>query len=125
MKSTIPAIAVVLGVILMLFSAAWSFIFPATRSWTEEKSQRMSDVGYHARLIDLELSKAKQSPSMHRGKSAAELQAEYDKLDAEFKQLRGEFTNASDSPKTASRILRWSGIAFVVAGGAIVFANRG
>jgi hypothetical protein len=125
MKSTLPAVAVVLGIVLLAASVLWAIVLPASRGWTEEKSARMTELGNRASDIKLQLTRAQAKPSMHSGLNPAELQAEYDKISAEYKTLYDEFSGATQTPKTASSILRWSGIAFVVAGAIVVFANRG
>jgi hypothetical protein len=121
----LSAIAVGLGLVLLVASAAWGMLFPANRAWTEEKSARMAELGGQAGKLKEQLVQAGSRPKMHAGKNPAELKAEYDKVAAEYKSLHDEFTGAVETPKTASKILRWSGIAFVVAGAIIVFANRG
>jgi hypothetical protein len=124
MKSALPASAVILGVVLLAASLLWAMLFPATRGWTEEKSSRMIELGNRAAEIQRQLSHAEARPSMHAGVNPAELKAEYEKVSAEYKELYEAFSGATESPKTASRILRWSGIAFVVAGAIVVFAGR-
>jgi hypothetical protein len=84
----------------------------------------MAELGSQGNLLKFQIIDATNNPSMHAGKNAAELQAEYDKIDAEYKQLREEFASAAETPKTAATYLRWSGVAFVVAGAIVVFANR-
>jgi hypothetical protein len=125
MKSSLSAVAVVLGLLLLIASFAWGVLFPANRAWTEEKSARMADIGGEAGKLKAAIKLAQARPSMHAGQNPAEMQAKYEKLSAEYKSLHDEFTGAVDTPKTASKILRWSGIAFVIAGAIIVFANRG
>jgi hypothetical protein len=114
MKTYLPAAALVVGVVLLGGSVLWAIIFPASRDWTEEKSNRMTQLGNRASEIDRQL---QQTPN-------ADLQKQREKIDEEYKKLYEEFTGVSEAPKTASRILRWSGIAFIVAGAFIVFANR-
>ncbi len=125
MKSALPAGAVVLGLVLLVASALWATLFPSSRGWTEEKSARMIELGNRASELERQLSIAQAKPSMHAGESSAEMQAEFETVSAEYKTLYDEFNGASESPKTASKILRWSGIAFVIAGGLVVFAGRG
>jgi len=124
MKSLLPTTAVILGIVLLAASAAWAILFPASRAWTEEKSTRMTQLGNQATEIARQLQQAKTRPSMHSGENPAELQAKYDVIAAEYKALHEEFTSAQDGPKSAATFLKWSGIAFVVAGGLIVFATR-
>jgi hypothetical protein len=123
MKSVLPAGAVALGVVLLAASAAWAILFPASRAWTPEKSARLTQVGNECSAIKLQLNKPGK-PSTKPGEAPAELKAKFEQLDAEYKQLYLEFSGATESPKKAKRFLWWSGIAFVVAGGLIVFATR-
>jgi hypothetical protein len=125
MKTVVPTIIVVLGVVLLVASALWAIVFPPQRNWTTEKSARMTELGDQANLLKMQLAKAQTSPSMHSGKNPAEIQEEYDKIAVEYAELHQAFLSASNSPKTSASILRWSGIAFVAAGGLFVFANRG
>jgi hypothetical protein len=124
MKSVLPTAAVAVGLLLLLGSAVWATLFPPSRTWTPEKSARLTTVGNECSAIKLQLSNLgnRTSPT---GETPAELKAKFDKLDAEYKQLYQEFTGATESPKTAKRFLWWSGIAFVIAGSVVVFANRG
>ena len=123
MKSAFPAAAVVLGVVLLLASATWAVLFPASRNWTPEKSARLTTVGNECSEIKLQLNKPGK-PSTKPGETPADLKAKFAKLDAEYKELYQEFVGASEGPKTAKRFLWWSGIAFVVAGGIITMAGR-
>jgi hypothetical protein len=61
---------------------------------------------------------------MHGGKSAAELDTEYKQVTAELEQLAAEAEGKIEAPKTAATFMRWAGVAFVVAGGLVVFAGR-
>jgi hypothetical protein len=118
-------IAVCLGVLFLLISLVWGVLFPASRSWTVEKNARMSELSEKGHILGGQLDAAKRRPNMHGGRSAAELEAEYKQVTDELTQLREEFESKRDTPKTMASYLRWSGIAFVVAGAIIVFANRG
>jgi hypothetical protein len=121
---TLSVIAVGLGIVLFLASLAWAFLFPATRSWTEEKSQHMSDLVDKAHILGGQLEGAKRRPNMHSGRSAAEIEAEYNQTKTELAELKQEFEGKRDAPKKAASYLCWSGVAFIVAGGFIVMANR-
>jgi hypothetical protein len=124
MKSSLPAAAVLVGVLLLLVSFAWGILFPATRTWTEEKSKRMADLNGKGHLLSMQITEAKESPAAHKGRSLAELQKDYDSLQSEYSGLKADFGHARDSPKTTSTFLRWSGVAFVAAGALILFAKR-
>lgn len=125
MKSTLSTLAVALGAVLLAVSFLWGVFFPAKASWTEEKGERMAELTQQAHNMMFEVKAAEEKPSMHSGKNPAEVKAEYEKVKAELDTLRAEFEGKRDSPKTAATFLRWSGIAFVVAGAIVVFASRG
>lgn len=114
-----------MGIVLLIASFAWGMLFSSRASWTPEKSQQMADLGNKANLLKFELINSKSNPSMHAGKNPAELQAEFDKVSAEYDKLFSEFKGVRDSPKQSSRILQWAGIAFVAAGALATFANKG
>jgi hypothetical protein len=124
MKSALPVAAVALGCLLLAVSFLWSIVFPASASWTPEKSEQLTALGNRATEIQLQLGKAQTRPSMHSGKNPAELKSELDKVEAEYKALYNEFAGATKAPESSSRFLRWAGIAFVVAGGVVVYATR-
>jgi hypothetical protein len=124
MKSFLPSSAVVVGLVLLIGSFAWGILFPPSRTWTEEKSSRMAELGSQANLLKFSLVEAKNRPSIHSGKNPAEVQAEYDKVTAEYDQLKQEFASATNSPKTTATFLRWSGVAFIIAGAMVIMATR-
>jgi hypothetical protein len=124
MKSALPGIIVAVGIVLLLVSAIWAVMFPPSRTWTDEKGARMAELSAQAHALGFELVAA-QKPTMHKGRSLPEVKAEYDQVNAELTSLREELEGKVAAPTRATTILRWSGIAFVVAGGLIVFASRG
>jgi hypothetical protein len=123
MKS-ISLIAVVLGLVLLVGSATWAILFPATNSWTQDRNERMSELSRKAHNLGGELDTAQRRPSMH-SRSAADIEAEYNQVKEELAQLRGEFESKRDGPKTMATILRWTGIACVAVGAFVSYANRG
>jgi hypothetical protein len=123
MKALSP-IAVVLGIVLLGASFAWGAIFPATSSWTNEKSEQKSTLGLQVRRLQDELYAAKKKPNMHGGRGAAEIEAELKTATAELDALQAEFEGKLAAPKNASRFLQWAGIAFVAAGAIASFAAR-
>jgi hypothetical protein len=115
MKSAVPLGAIGLGFLLLLLSSLWSTLFPATSTWTEEKAIRSSEV--KARISNLGPIIYSTKPiSMHRGPDPGSLKAEFDALVKENEQLDAEFESAATSPKTASRLLKWSGISLAIVG---------
>ena len=122
MKS-LSMIAVVVGVLCLAASLLWAMLFPASSSWTQEKSDRMSELRLKGHSLGGELDNAQRRPSMH-GRKVADIEAEYKKVSEEMTLLREEFEGKRDSPKTMASILRWSGAAFVIAGGLATMAGR-
>ena len=120
----LSVVAVVLGVVFLIGSVAWGALFPATSSWTNEKSEQKSQLGIQVRRLQDELVTAQKKPSMHGGRNAAVIDAELKTATAELTALQEEFEGKRDAPKNASRILQIAGIAFVVAGALASFANR-
>jgi hypothetical protein len=123
MKTYLPGVMVALGIIFLVVSAAWALIFPASHAWTEEKALRMTELSAKAHALGFEMAAA-EKPSMHRGRSLSEVKAEYEQVNSELATLREELAGKVAAPARASSILRWSGIAFVVAGGLVVYATR-
>jgi hypothetical protein len=125
MKSALSTTAVVLGVLLLLASFAWGLLFPASAGWTEEKSLRLGELKGRAHVLVGEISAAKEKPSMHGGANVAELEAEFEQVKTELTLLADELEGRIQAPKSAASVLRYAGIAFVVAGGLVVYASRG
>lgn len=123
MKTILPAVAVVVGMILLSLSLVWSIFFPASAVWTNEKSQQMTEFGNEATALKLQM-QSQSKPSMHGGQNQAELQEKYDQAAAGYKALYEEFRSANDSPQSSSSFLRWAGIACIAGGAVGVFATR-
>lgn len=125
MKAMLSTGAVVLGVLLLVVSMVWGMMFPASSGWTNEKSAQLRELRTRAHILGGQVAAATDKPSMHGGSNAAEKKVEFEQVKAELELLDAELQGKIDSPKTAASILRWAGIAFVVAGGLVVFAGRG
>lgn len=117
-------VAVILGIVFLIVSVAWGALFPATKSWTNEKFEKKAQLGIQVRRLQDELIVAQKKPSMHGGRSAAVIDGELKTATEQLNVLQAEFEGKRDSPKNASRILQWAGIAFVAAGALAIFANR-
>jgi hypothetical protein len=114
MKAAAVAVTV-LGLVLVAASAVWGSLFPVTRAWTPEKATRISEI--KARLNDLGFAMQRASTNrIHSSPDPATLKAEYDTLNKEFDQLKADFESADQRPKTASTILKWSGISLLLVG---------
>lgn len=124
MTSKLSLGTLLLGIVLLVGSALWGVLFPASNSWTEEKALRMRELSGKAHLLSFKAAAAKANPSMHSG-PGADAVVEYRAAQQELAGLRNEFENRRDAPTTASSFLRWSGIALVLLGGLAVMATRG
>ena len=124
MKAMFSTGAVVLGILLLALSLAWGLIFPASAGWTDEKSLKLKELRNRAHILSGEVAAGSDTPSMHGGPNVAEKKAEFEQVKAELASLDAELQGKIDAPATAASILRYSGIAFVIAGGLVVFATR-
>lgn len=124
MNSVLSMGSVVLGTLLLLASAAWVHLFPPSRTWTEEKSQQLSNLGGEGNRLGFAIVNAKNNPSMHAGENPAELQQQYDKVREEYDVLHQEFLNASQRPKSMSSVFRWSGIVLIMVGAVMTYVGR-
>lgn len=125
MKAMLSTGAVVIGVLLLATSLVWGLVFPASAGWTEEKSLRLRDLKARAHVLSSQATAASDKPNMHGGENAAEKKAEYDQVRTELEALNAELQGKVEAPETAASILRYAGIAFVVAGALAVYAGRG
>lgn len=125
MKAMLSTGAVVLGILLVAMSLLWGVLFPASAGWTEEKSLKRTELRNRAHILSGEVAAANAKPNMHGGPSAAEKQAELTQVKAEYDLLDAELQGKIDAPEAAASILRYAGIAFVVAGALAVYTSKG
>jgi hypothetical protein len=114
MKSAIPFGMIVVGVLLIVVSSLWAYLYPGTSSWTDEKATRAAEV--KARLSDLGPLVNPPVRRMHSGPDPASLKAEFDALQKENEQLDADFKSAAERPNVISKMLKWSGISLAVLG---------
>jgi hypothetical protein len=114
MKSAIAFGVLALGLSLLVGATLWPTIFPTTSSWTPEKSERAAEI--KARLNDLGPRVNSPRATMHGGADIGPLKAEFAALQKENDQLNADFQSAYDSPRTVSKVLKWSGIGLAVLG---------
>ena len=123
MKS-VPVAAITLGILLLVASVVWGQLFPPTRTWTDEKSQRLAELGSETNRLKFALVQSRQNPSVHAGQNPAEVKLAYDKAREEYDLLHQQFQAARDTPKTVAAGLRWAGIALVAAGTLLFYVKR-
>ena len=114
MKSVVVSGIIGLGIILFLLSGLWTTMFPPTARWTDEKSKRSTEV--KTRLYNLSFVVNSPRPNLQRGQDLGQLKAEYEQLQKENEGLIADFNSATETPKSVSRFLRWSGISLAVIG---------
>ncbi|MDZ4659973.1 MAG: hypothetical protein SH868_20540 [Bythopirellula sp.] len=124
MKAALPLLGVGLGVLLVAISLVWGLVFSSESGWTTEKSTKMAVLGDEVHLLMFKAAAAKDKPNMQGGENPAEVIATYKAKEEELAALQEEFNNIKDSPNTTAKYLRWSGIAFVLLGGAASMATR-
>jgi len=100
----------VIGLLFVGLSGVWSSLFPATRSWTPEKSQRLGQVKDRITNISFIIN----NPNNTKDTSA--LKSELEKLTQEDQQLSAEFNSAASRPNTVSKFLKWTGISLAIVG---------
>lgn len=117
MKSQLPLLVFIgFGIFLVLLSLVWGILFPPSRAWSEEKAQRMNELGQEVRQLNIAAIRAKERPRPG-GPSPTEAKAEYQAAKQELETLESEFQSIRDRPQTAGTYLRWAGIGLVLLGG--------
>ncbi len=124
MKQSLPVIALGIGIPLVLLSILWSSIFPASNSWTEEKSKRMTELALQTQQLMYKVVKAENN-DLKSGENPAEINEKYRASKKELEQLQNDFETQRDKPSTIASYLRWAGIALVIVGAGANFVERG
>lgn len=122
MKSIVPVGILSVGVLLLVLGLLWTFLFPATRTWTDEKSRRMTELQNNAHKL-LYLSEAAKTRPQPGGPTPTEARAKFEEAQAELDALKAEFESIRDNPANTGTFLRWAGSAMVLIGafGAMMF----
>ena len=120
MTKLLPVGILVVGLVSVVLSLCWGTLFPPTNSWTEEKSQRLSDLGGETNLLQFQIVAAQQQPTGDPRQDPEYLQAQYEKKLAEYDELKAEFDSARDSPQTITKVLLWTGLICVLAAAIIL-----
>jgi hypothetical protein len=115
MKAIAPPV-IGFGFCLLLASVLWPLLFPATRSWTDEKSRRLKELSSKAQMAMAKVEWAERKPNMTGGENPAVLKEQAAEMMAELSALQTEFTSAVDGPQTMSAILKWSGVGAMALG---------
>jgi hypothetical protein len=116
MKHAIGLGMIGLGLLLLVLSGLWTTLFPGTSSWTPAKGERWSEVKDRLHNLSFVVNAPPGRVSMHRGPDLGEAKQEYDQLRQENDHLRAEFESAYHGPRTAAKVLKWSGISLAVLG---------
>jgi hypothetical protein len=102
--------------LLIMLSGLWPTLFPGTSRWTPEKAARWAVVKDRLHNLSFVVHAPSGRVNMQRGPDPASAKAEYDTVKKEADELRAEFESAYESPRTASKWLKWSGISLAVVG---------
>jgi hypothetical protein len=116
MKSAIVFGLIVFGLLLLLGSGVWATIFPGTSQWSDEKDQRLSEVGARMHVLRFTVGNGETRPNMHGGPDLIKAKAELESLKEEYKTLSDEFHGIQSRPHTVSKVMKWSGISLAVVG---------
>lgn len=112
----IPPAAIGIGFLLLVASALWPVLFPATRTWTDEKSRRLKEIGAEEQALVGKIEYLQHRPSMTSGENPAVMKEKADKLREEREALQADLTAATEGPAQASAFLKWTGITVLVLG---------
>lgn len=125
MKALAPTAGVLLGLTLLGFGFVLPLFLSGESSWTEAKSERMSDLvgNRHGLIIRLKQAEADSSP--HRGPNPAELKQELEAVNKELETLRLECDAIREQPTQAARLLKWVGGIVTTIGIVCCLAVRG
>ena len=115
MKNAISIAAICLGAVLLLLSAVWGYVFPATNSWTPERAAERSALSDEVHVLMFQAVAAQENPRAAKG-DPAQIQAEYREKKARLAELDKEFKSIKDTPQTTSSYFRWIGIGLVAVG---------
>ncbi len=116
MKSAVVLGMVGLGLLLLLASGVWVSVFPGTSSWTQEKDNRLAEVGKRMHVLSFVVGNAEANPRMHGGPDLPKAKAELVALTEENKTLMDEFKGVQARPQTMSKVMKWSGISLMLVG---------
>ena len=111
-----PLAAIGIGLILLVGSGLWPVLFPATRTWTDEKSRRLKELAAQEQLLLGKLEIAQHRPKMTGGQNPAMMKEQADEIRTEREALQAELTAATTGPEKMSSMLKWSGIVVLALG---------
>jgi hypothetical protein len=104
------------GLLLLLLSGLWTTLFPATSSWTPEKSVEWTKIKDRLHTLSFIVGSSPPVVSMHSGPETGDAKVEYEQLKAKHEALTAEFTTIHDRPLIIAKFLKWSGISLALVG---------
>jgi hypothetical protein len=105
-----------LGLLMLALSAVWVSMFSGEAGWTKEKADHWGDVKNRIHNLAFLVNAPPGTIKLHSGEDLGQLKAEYDQLQKENEQLKAEFSGDYDTPRTASKALKWAGISLTLVG---------
>ena len=116
MKSAVVLGMLGVGLLLLIAGGVWTSVFTGTSSWTQEKDNRLAEVGKRMHVLTFVVGNAEANPSMHGGPDLPKAKAELMALREENKALMEEFKGIQSRPQTMSKVMKWSGISLMLVG---------
>lgn len=110
MKSMIAFGVLGVGLLLLAVSVLWSALSIGSSAWSPEKGQRWTEVKDRIHNLSFMINGPPNRLSKRGGPDMAALKQEYDALKKENEELKVQFESAYNSPRTASSVLKWTGI---------------
>lgn len=105
-----------IGLLLLFASAIWVSMAPGTSSWTQEKDQRLTQIGNRMHLLQFQVGNAESKPTTYGGIDLPKSKAELAGLKEENKQLMDEFKGIQAKPYRIATVMKWSGISLAIVG---------
>jgi hypothetical protein len=115
MKLTVLSLLSV-GLVLLILSGVWTSMFDGSSSWTADKAKRNAELRSRLHTLALVVDESSIAPSMHNGPDLGKAKEEYEQLKKERAELNAEFQSASGGPRTAAKVMRWTGLSLAVIG---------
>lgn len=116
-RSVLATISISVGILLILLSLFWPTRGGGQSNWSPEQAKK-----YQAASVKLH---SLAHSTAHA--SAAEQQAsrkELEQAEAEYTEIRAGLDSAIDGPRRFSRVLRWTGVFLLAAGGLVIYRLR-
>jgi len=124
MKQAGPLVLMIVGALILVASIAWPSVFPSSTYWSEVDEAELEEMQSRVHNLSYLAAQAEEQPSRRKPRMSGEEFAEYRELREKTQQRLEVRDNAISRPGFISGILRWSGIATLLAGVSIYYVVR-